>query len=330
MADHSRGGRPTRLAVAGLVALLVAVVVVVVVLDRREARAGTPVAELADLSGQAYVVGGKNNFEEQDLLCRITVAVLQAARATVTDRCATGSTATTRQALLDGRIDVYWEYTGTAWTTFLGQAERIADATQLYDLVRDRDRRAHGVVWTARADVDNTYAFAMNGERAAQLTIGSISDMARHLASGAPGTMCVEREYRQRPDGLGNLQRAYGFTVPPQRLRVLPAGDVYQATARGDCLFGEVYSTDGRIPGLALQVLRDDRGYHQIYDPAPTMRADTFDRDPAVARVLDAVAQRLDQPTMLALNGQVSSDGRDPRDVAEQWLADTGLVPSGR
>ncbi len=29
---------------------------------------------------------------------------------------------------------------------------------------------------------------------------------------------------------------------------------------------------------------------------------------------------------MIALNGQVSQDGRDPRDVARQWLTQQGFI----
>ncbi|MBW0104349.1 glycine betaine ABC transporter substrate-binding protein [Pseudonocardia sp. KRD291] len=324
---HDR--RPAIIAVA--VALLVVAVVLTLVFVRDSTgRDGDApgLSTLADLSGQTYVVGGKNISEEQSILCEITVAALQEARATVTGRCDTGSTEVTRRALLDGGIDLYWEYTGTAWEVFLGQSQDIPDPARLHDLVAQQDLRLNGVVWTDRADVNDTYAFAMADDRATGTGITSLSAMAAHVGSGAPGDVCVEREYATRPDGLANMARAYGFTIPPDRLRVLAAGDIYQATARGECLFGEVYSTDGRIPGLDLRVLDDDKSYHSVYNPAPTIRQDVYDRDPDVARVLDPIAGALDYPTMVALNGEVSAQGRDPREVARTWLAEKGFAPS--
>lgn len=324
---HDR--RPAAIAVAVALAIVAAVLTVAFLRDPAGggAASGPPLSTLADLSGQAYVVGGKDISEEQAVLCEITVAALQAARADATGRCSVGGTDTTRRALLDGEIDLYWEYTGTAWEVFLGRSDKIADPAELYERVRQRDLQENGVVWAERADVDDTYAFAMNGDAADRLGIDSLSGMAAHVRSGAPGDVCVEREYRSRPDGLENMLRAYGFAIPPQRLRVLDAGDVYPATARGDCLFGEVYSTDGRIPGLDLRVLTDDRRYHDVYNPAATIRRDVHDRNPAVVRVLGEVARRLDQSTVVALNGEVSAQGRDPREVAGAWLADEGLVP---
>lgn len=323
------GRRPAVLAVAVALAVVAATLTVVFVREGRGAGGPQqPLAAAADLSGQAYVVGGKDISEEQEILCETTVLALRAARATATDRCATGGTESTRRALLTGEIDLYWEYTGTAWEVFLRQDVPVPDPARLHDLVAQQDLRDNGVVWTDRADVNDTYAFAVNADAATRLGVDSLSGMAAHVRSGAPGEVCVEREYASRPDGIGNLQRTYGFAIPRPRLRVLEAGDIYRATARGECLFGEVYSTDGRIPGLGLRVLADDKAYHSTYNPTPTIRKDAFDRNPAVARVLDAVAHALDQPTMVRLNGEVSTRGRDPREVAAGWLAEEGFVPA--
>lgn len=326
---HDR--RPTIIAVAVALVIAAVVLTVVFVLDRGSGGTGAgrpPLSAAADLSGQTYVVGGKDISEEQSILCEITVAALREARATVTGRCELGGTDATRRALLDGGIDLYWEYTGTAWQVFLGQSQKILDPGRLHEAVRQRDLQQNDVVWTARADVDDTYAFATAGDPATGTQLTTLSAMAAHVRSGAPGDVCVEREYATRPDGLGNMTRAYGFTIPPDRLRVLDGGDIYQATARGECLFGEVYSTDGRIPGLGLRVLTDDKAFHTIYNPAPTLRRSTYERAPQVARVLDPIARALDQPTMVALNGQVSGQGREPRAVARAWLAEEGFVPA--
>lgn len=326
---HNR--RPAIIAVAVALAIIAVTVPLVFLLDRSAGdaeAAHVPLSEIADLSGQHYVVGGKNISAEQGILCEITVAALRAARADATGRCSVGGTEATRHALLTGEIDLYWEYTGTAWQVFLGQDSPISDPAVLYEQVRKRDLQDNGVVWADRAQFDDTYAFAVNGDTTNRPAIDSLSGMAAYIRSGAPGDVCVEREYRSRPDGLVNLQRAYGFTIPPDRLRVLPANDIYQATANGQCLFGEVFTTDGRIPDLKLSVLTDDKNYHVTYNPAPTIRKDAYDRNPDVAKVLAPIARALDHGTILGLNAEVSSYGEDQRDVARRWLSDQGFIPS--
>ncbi|GAA1382983.1 glycine betaine ABC transporter substrate-binding protein [Pseudonocardia kongjuensis] len=281
-------------------------------------------AEAVDLTGQTYVVGSKN-FDEQIVLCQISVAALESVGATVTDRCNVGGSDVTRQALLSGDISLYWEYTGTAWASFLQETRKLPDDEVLREL-RTRDLAENGVVWLDRAGFDNTYAFVVDGAEATRLGLRTISDMAAYVRSGQPGTVCVETEYHSRADGLRGLQQAYDVEVPRERISVLEQGLIFQSTADGVCLFGEVAATDGRIPGLGLTVLEDDRGYHITYSAVPTIRQDVFDRAPQVAEVFAPIAAALDQRTVQELNGQVSADGRDAREVARDWLAERGFI----
>ncbi|ANY05009.1 glycine betaine ABC transporter substrate-binding protein [Pseudonocardia sp. HH130630-07] len=290
------------------------------------AAAGT-LAGSADLTGQTYVVGSKN-FDEQQLLCQISIAALESVGASVTDRCNVGGSDVTRQALIDGDISVYWEYTGTAWASYLRETRTLPD-DEVFRELSDRDRADNGVVWLDRAGFNNTYAFVVAGQTAQRLGLRTISDMAAHVREGRPGTVCVETEYNSRADGLRGLrglQQAYDVQIPAERTQVIEQGLVYQSTADGDCLFGEVAATDGRIPGLGLTVLDDDRGYHITYSAAPTIRQDTFDRAPQVADVFAPISAVLDQPTVQRLNGRVSAGGESPRDVARSWLTERGFI----
>lgn len=190
---------------------------------------GGSLAQAGDLSGQNYVVGGKN-FDEQLVLCQITVAALESAGGNVTDRCNTGGTDVTRQALLAGDINIYWEYTGTAWASFFKETRRVTDDNELYNLVAQRDLEQNKIQWLDKANFNNTYAFAMTEAKSQELGITTLSQMADYIKSGrAPaGSMCVETEYNSRDDGLRGLEKTYGFTA--QNPQVLATGVIYQAT----------------------------------------------------------------------------------------------------
>lgn len=286
---------------------------------------GGSLAQAGNLEGQNYVVGGKN-FDEQLVLCQVTVAALESAGGAVTDRCNTGGTDVTRQALLSGDINIYWDYTGTAWASFFKETRRIADDNELYRLVAERDLQQNQLVWMDKANFNNTYAFAVNGQKAQQSNLNSLTDMANYIRSGQPGTVCVETEYNSRDDGLRGLQQAYGFQIPPDRLQVLATGVIYQATNEGRCTFGLVFTTDGRIPGLGLKVLEDDKRYHVTYNAAPIARKEIYDANPAIRDVLRPISSALDYNTMLDLNGKVSSFGQDPREVARTWMREKGFI----
>lgn len=286
---------------------------------------GGSLAQAGNLEGVNYIVGGKN-FDEQLVLCEITVAALESVGGNVTPRCNLGGTDVARQALLSGDINTYWDYTGTAWASFFKETQRIPDDNELYRLVAERDLQENQLVWLDKANFNNTYAFAVNGEKAQQENLNTLSDMAAYINAGKPGKVCVETEYNSRDDGLRGLQQTYGFQVGGDRLDVLATGAIYQATRDGDCTFGLVFTTDGRIPGLGLKVLEDDKKYHVTYNAAPIVREETYNQNPAIRQVMAPIAAALDYQTMLSLNGKVSSEGQDARTVARDWLTEKGFI----
>lgn len=286
---------------------------------------GGSLSQAGNLDGVNYIVGGKN-FDEQLVLCEITVAALESVGGNVTPRCNLGGTDVARQALLSGDINVYWDYTGTAWASFFKETRRIPDDNELYRLVSERDLQQNKLVWLDKAQFNNTYAFAVNGQKAQQENLNSLSDMAAYIKAGKPGKVCVETEYNSRDDGLRGLQKTYGFQIPPDQLQVLATGVIYEATNKGDCTFGLVFTTDGRIPGLGLKVLEDDKKYHVTYNAAPIVREETYNQNQAIRQVLAPIAGALDYNTMLSLNGKVSSEGQDPRQVARDWLTERGFI----
>lgn len=286
---------------------------------------GGSLAQQVSLQGQSYTVGSKN-FDEALVLCQIAIAALESVNAEVTDQCNLGGSDATRNALLGGDIDLYWEYTGTAWVSFLGQ-QPIQDSKVQYEAVKDLDLAQNKIVWLQPTPFNNTYSFAVKRERAEQLGLRTLSDMAAYIRSGQPGNMCIESEYQNRDDGFPGLQRTYGFQVPPDRLQVLQTGAIYQATAdQQECLFGEVFTTDGRIPQLGLTVLQDDKLYHPLYNAAPTMRKEAYDRNLDIAKVLAPISAALVNEVVAELNRQRSAEGRSARRVARDWLSQQGFI----
>jgi osmoprotectant transport system substrate-binding protein len=297
------------------------------------AQGGSLAASGINLAGQNYVVGGQE-FDEALLLCKMSVVSLQSVGATVTDRCNITGSAAARQALLSGEIDMGWSYTGTGWIANLGNTTPIPDSQQQYIATRDQDLERNQIVWTDPTPFNNTYAIATTRAFADQNNLRTTTDWANFINSGNPqATTCVEAEFASRNDGLPNLLKAYGVTVPydsPPALTVLDTGAIYQATANGNpCRFGEVFTTDGRIPALNLVSLADDRNFFPKYNASNTIRKQVVDRNPRVVDVFNQIAPRLTDDVMLNLNGQISSQGRDAQQVATEFLQQQGLIGAG-
>jgi osmoprotectant transport system substrate-binding protein len=295
----------------------------------------TPQAEpaaiqpIAGVDG-AEITGGSKNFTEQLILGKIAVIALQVAGFTVADRTNIPGAAPSRAGQVSGEIDMQWEYTGTGWLNYLAMPEGIPDQQAQYEAVRDADA-ANGISWLPPAEANNTYAFAVRSEARADLgDVATLSDVA--ALPVAERTFCVESEFATRSDGFEPMLEAYGIPlgspqgVPRENVRVLDTGAVYTATDGGDCDFGEVFTTDGRIESLDLTVLEDDRSYFPAYNIAPVVRTDTLDEHPEIADVFAGITPLLTDEVMIGLNGRVDVQGEDPADVAYDWMRSEGLV----
>jgi osmoprotectant transport system substrate-binding protein len=257
----------------------------------------------------------------------MTIALLQSTGATVIDRCDTKGSSNVRAALTSGQIDMYWEYIGTAWRTYLSQDSTIADPRVLYAAVKAADA-GNRITWFAPTPFNNTYAIGVRADTARRLQLRTISDFAALVRTGSPeATLCVDQEFTGREDGLQGLLETYGITLGDQALDTRGLDEIYPAIAAANpCTFGEVFATDGRINPLHLVTLVDDRGYFLPYNAALTVRTDVVDRAPRLALLGRMLAPTLTEPVMRQLNERVSSGGRDPDEVARAFLREQGLI----
>lgn len=285
---------------------------------------------LKDAQGVAVSMGSKN-FTEQLVLGKIGVIALRAAGFDVRDRTNIPGSQPARQALLKGEVDVEWEYTGTAWIAFMGNAKPVVGDEEQYRAVRKADL-PNGLTWLPPAPMNDTYAFAYRAGAADEL--GGITDLAglKDLPV-EQRTLCVESEFASRPDGLPGMLKAYGLElgdpngIPRDNVRVLDTGAVYTATASGKlCNFGEVFTTDGRIKALDLVSLGDSEKFFPSYNVAPVIRTETLEAHPELKAVFDQISPKLTNDVMLDLNAKVDVDGLDPADVAHDWMKSEGFV----
>lgn len=268
------------------------------------------------------VIGGKN-YTEQVLLVHIISDLIEAQTdLKIRQRPFLGGSLVTFQALRQGSLDGYVEYTGTALTVLLAQ-EPLTDPDEVYDLVREEFRRRWDLVWLEPLGYNNTYVMTMRRSDVEDLGITSYSELepiASQLVLGAT------HEFIERDDGYPGLIKHYGFSLGPTK--ALDPGLTYQAVAAGEVDIIDAFGTDGRIRAFNLQPLKDDKGFFPPYYAVPLFRADVFERYPELEEVLQLLAYRLDDQTMRDLNYEVDSKHRDPLLVAREWLIDEGLIKS--
>lgn len=278
------------------------------------------------LAGAAHadeiVVGGKN-FTEQQLLSAMTEQLLAANGFEVDNRAGMGSAAV-RQAMENGQIDVYWEYTGTSLITYNKVDEKLpADAT--YARVKELDAEK-GIVWLNPSAANNTYALAMRKPQAEELGIKSLSDFAARVNGDNDLTLASNAEWYARPDGFKPLQEAYEFDLSRDQVKRMDTGLVYEALKNGDVDVGLVFATDGRIPAFDFITLEDDKAYFPAYALAPVVRDEVLAANPNVGALLNALSAKLDDATMAALNARVDVGKESIESVAESFLQEIGMM----
>jgi osmoprotectant transport system substrate-binding protein len=283
--------------------------------------------KLGSLKGVTITVGSKE-FTEQLVLCEISALSLESAGAKVKRSCNMSGSNTVRTALLNGDVDLYWEYTGTGWIDYLKNTKPITDPQKQYQAVAQEDKAKNKVLWLSPAPANDTYAIATTQSKAAELKVNTLSDYAR-LAKTDPSkaSFCGASEFFGRPDGWPGVEKAYGFTLPHSDIAQLAAGPIYNAIHKSSpCNFGEVFVTDGRIASMKLKVLEDNKQFFAVYNPAITIREQVADAHPQIAKIMAPVAKALDNTTLQTLNADVDVKGEDPEQVAKDWLQQKGFI----
>ncbi|WP_217214715.1 glycine betaine ABC transporter substrate-binding protein [Streptomyces sp. AC550_RSS872] len=277
------------------------------------------------LKGAELTVTSKS-FTEQLILGAIMGIAFEAAGAEVLDRTGIQGSIGSREAVRKGEADAGYEYTGTAWITYLGRSEPIPDPRAQWEAVRKEDAR-NGVTWLEPSALNNTYALAMNQANHRKYRTNTLSEVAA-LSKSDPGavTLCVEVEFANRADGLPGMAKAYGMDLPTRNITQMDTGIIYTQVAKGSCVYGEVFTTDGRIKSMNLVVMEDDKKFFPNYNAAPMINTRTLEEWPAIPEVLDPISKKLNNSVAQDLNAKVDVDGEDPHQVALDWMKEEGFV----
>ena len=282
--------------------------------------AGAQGDEVAGLTG---TVGAKD-FSEQFILAHLTSQLLNAHGADTDANTQVVGSANVRAALESDEFIGYWEYTGTSWITYNQNTAPVKGEEAQFAATKEADA-ANGIAWLDPAPLNNTYAFAIRSDKAAELGVTSLSDIAALPIEEQ--TFCIESEFSTRDDGWPGLKAAYGIDVPDSNVALLDTGVIYTATQKGDdCNCGEVFQTDGRITALDLVVLDDDEEFFPVYQGAFTLKQATLDENPGIAEVMALISDKLTTEEMQKLNALADVDGEDPEDIAADWLTEQGLI----
>lgn len=297
----------------GAVTAIIAAVVTGVYVGSRDSR--SPVPE----SQQARVVVGSKDFTESAILAEIVAQLLEARGVTVERKFELGGNLP-HDGLLSSQIDLYPEYTGTAYTAILKHAP-ITDPREVYEQVKREYAEKFKVVVSEPLGFENTFAILVRGSDARRLKLKTVSDAVPYARNWRAG---FGQDFMSRADGYPGFVKAYGLKFADQpREMDLSLTYIALSSNKVDLIAGN--STEGRIAALDLVQLEDDRHYFPPYEAVYLTRQDSLARVPALNEVLAKLVHSISTEEMRKLNYEVDANKRGQAEVVREWLKYKGF-----
>jgi len=202
---------------------------------------GSLAAQLPAAEAAGKITVGSKNYTESIVITHMLADLLEAKGYEVDRKIGLGGTSVIHEAIVNGEIDIYPEYTGTALLAILKEPV-VNDPDKAYQIVKDAYADKYKLTWLKPLGFNDTYALAMRRADAEKLGVKSLSDLA---ARAGDLTLGSTQEFLVRADALPGLSKAYSLKF--KGTRGMDPGLVYQAISSGNVDVISVFTTDGRI-----------------------------------------------------------------------------------
>jgi osmoprotectant transport system permease protein len=263
-------------------------------------------------AGHRRIVVGSKDFTESVILAEILAQMLEKEGIEVVRQFELGGNIA-HDGLRSGEIDVYPEYTGTAYTAILKHPP-LTDPQRVYDKTKAEYAEKFNLILSPPLGFANDFAILVRGEVARKNNLKKVSDaipISRNWQAG------FGQDFMSRADGYPGFSKAYGFNFARQP-REMDLSLTYRALQSGELDIIAGNSTDGLIAALDLFQLEDDRRYFPPYQAVFIARNDASG---ALKAAFGKLADAISTYDMRKLNYEVDGNKRTTREVAAEWVA---------
>lgn len=271
-------------------------------------------------SSRSISIGSKD-YTEQAIIGNMVAEFIEARTDIQVDRkLDLGGTQVCFGALQNGDIDMYIEYSGSAYTDTLKHPP-ISDVEEVYNTVKKEFSEIYDITVLPQMGFNNTYVMAVTQETADMYQLETISDLAKVANNFISGTVF---EFLNRDDGLPGLQKAYGFQMGQSV--ALDGAPRYTALINKEVDVIDAFATDGLLKKFGLVSLIDDKSFFPPYYAMPIIRSQTLEEYPEIRALMEELAPLLTNTVMMELNYRVDELQEVPSEVAKDFLETQGLI----
>ncbi|BBM84620.1 glycine betaine ABC transporter substrate-binding protein [Candidatus Uabimicrobium amorphum] len=274
-------------------------------------------ALLISLYANNTIKVGSKVFPESRLLGEmISILIEQNTSLKVERNLWMGGTKICFEALNSGALDVYCEYTGTAWNVVLKKKNR-ASADVVYKTLKKQFADTYDLHWMPPLGFNNTYVIVVNKE-------WSINTVSELVTVQDKIKLALNHEFMHREDGFYAMCKFYGLDLP--NVTTMEHSLAYKAISEKTVDCTSAFSTDGKLVKYNLKALRDDKNFFPPYFAAPLVYGKTLRKYPELEPLFNTLAGRLNDEKMTKLNYRVEIKKEDFYDVAYEFLKVEGLI----
>jgi osmoprotectant transport system permease protein len=199
--------------------------------------------EVSQFSNQKVRVGSKD-FTESVILAEILGQMLEKRGIAVERKFELGGNLA-HDAILANNLDVYPEYTGTAYTAIL-KRKPITDTQKVYDETKREYAEKFALSVSPPLGFSNDFAILIRGEEARKKDLKTISDAVPLSKNWQAG---FGQDFMSRADGYRGFAKTYDFNFAKQP-REMDLSLTYRALQAGELDIIAGNSTDGLIAAL--------------------------------------------------------------------------------
>ncbi|EIT85830.1 glycine betaine/L-proline ABC transporter permease/glycine betaine/L-proline-binding protein [Fictibacillus macauensis ZFHKF-1] len=274
-------------------------------------------------SEDAIVISGKKWTEQYILPYVVAEYVKEKTNYDVKVKDGIGDTPILTQALKRGDIDLYLEYTGTAYLDILHQDYKPGtSAEQIFKTDEKMYHDKYKLAWLKPLGFQNMYALAVTKDTYEKLGIKTVSDLQ---AKSSQVTFGAPTDFYERPEGMKGLMKAYPDLSFKDK-KSLDANLMYSAVKDEKVDMITAFTTDGRIKRYNLKMLKDDKKAFPAYYAAPVVREDTLKKYPKLRKTINELAGKINEEEMTQMNTEVDINKKEPKEVAREFLRKKGLI----
>lgn len=220
-------------------------------------------------------------------------------------------------------IDLYVEYTGTAYQYFGIQHQDRSLETLLHDL--DGFGQSLGLCWLSPLGASEGYRLVVRRKFAEAEGIVSIADLAR---TAGRLVFAANPDFLGRPDGYLGLQDAYGLFFRNAEPCSITDRYAMLFDQHADVVLG--YDSDPELGSKAILPLEDPVHFFPDYRALPVASTAALKHVPGLEPALRALKACMTTEELTQQVQRLQRKNGNARELAERFLRDKGFIQPGR